>query len=238
MGYYMKIAICDDSLEDRKKVENLCKDSDFINNLECNLFSSGNELIKAIKNGIKFDIIFLDVDMPGVNGIEVGKLIHQIFPLCIIIFITSYSEYAVESYDCEAFHYFVKPFDTQKFYDVLKRALKRLGIIHQYHIVKSRGFPTKIAIHDIFYIEYSLKHVIYHLENDSIEVVDKLSNVYESLSQYGFLQIHQGYIVNMEKIQKITKTSVVLKDNRQIPMSLRKKQEVLLEYSTYISRYT
>lgn len=234
----MKIAICDDSLEDRKKVESLCQNSDFINNLECKLFCSGNELIKAIKSGIKYDIVFLDVDMPGCNGIEVGKLIHQLFPLCIIIFVTSYSEYAVESYDCEAFHYFVKPFDTQKFYDVLKRALKRLGILHQYHVVKYHGFPTKIAISDILYIEYVRKHVVYHLENNSIEVVDKLSNVYESLSQYGFLQIHQGYIVNMEKIQKITKTSVVLKDNRQIPMSLRKKQEVLLEYSTYISRYT
>lgn len=234
----MKIAICDDSLEDRLRIKNLCHKAHLIDNVEYKLFDSGKTLLETIKSGEKFDIVFLDIDMPEINGIETGKILNRISPLAIIIFITSYPEYAVESYDCQAFHYFLKPFDDTRFFTVFERALNRLGIIHQYHVIKRHGLPIKILISDIYYIEYSRKHVIYHMKNESIEVVDNLSNVYDQLSPYGFIQIHQGYIVNMDKISKLTKDTVILQNSCEVPMSVRKKQYVVIEYSKYLTRYT
>ena len=234
----MKIAICDDSSLDCAAVERLCVSADFIDNVECRSFLSGNEMLCATTEGERFDVVFLDVDMPGKNGIEIGKILRETFPQMIIIFVTSHPEYAVESYDCEAFHYFVKPFDEKKFNDVLKRAMTRLGIIKKYHVVKRGGFPVKIAISEIYYVEYCQKHVIYHLKNQNIDTVDKLSNVYEKLSEYGFLQTHQGYIVNMDKIQCFTKNSVILQDGSKIMLSARKKQDALMKYSKYIERCT
>ena len=234
----MKVAICDDSFEYRIKIQNICQKAYKGNNIEYRLFETGKNLLASIESGDKFDIIFLDIDMPEINGIETGKVLNEISPLVIIIFITSYPEYAVESYDCQAFHYLLKPFEEEKFITVFERALNRLGIIHQFHVIKRHGLPIKILISDIYYVEYSRKHVIYHMKNESIEVVDNLSNVYAKLSPCGFIQIHQGYIVNMDKILKLTKDTVILQNNCVVPMSVRKKQDVVVEYSKYFTRYT
>jgi len=79
---------------------------------------------------------------------------------------------------------------------------------------------------------------IYHLKDHTVDTVDKLSNVYEKLAEYGFLQTHQGYIVNMDKIESFTKNAVVLQDGTEIMLSARKKQEVLMKYFKYIERCT
>lgn len=234
----MKIAVCDDSAIDCSVVERLCASADFIDKAEVRSFLSGNDLLCAASSGERFDIVFLDVDMPGKTGIEVGNILRESFPKMIIIFITSHPEYALESYDCEAFHYFVKPFEETKFYTVLRRAMTRLGITKKYHIVKKNGFPVKIALSEIYYVEYCQKHVIYHLKDHTVDTVDKLSNVYEKLAEYGFLQTHQGYIVNMDKIESFTKNAVVLQDGTEIMLSARKKQEVLMKYFKYIERCT
>jgi DNA-binding LytR/AlgR family response regulator len=95
----------------------------------------------------------------------------------------------------------------------------------------------KIPINDIYYIECCRKHVIYHLKNKTIETVDKLSSAYNALSDFGFYQIHQGYIINFDKVYEFKDYSVVLEDKRTVMMSVRKKREVLLAYAKYTERF-
>ena len=234
----MNIAICDDSVKDRNFIKEFCEKSNIVENVTCSHFSSGKDFLKAINNGQIFDILFLDVDMPGINGIETGKGLRQIDQNTIIIFITSYPEFALDAFECEAFHYLVKPCSPNKLMEVLKRAANRLGVMQKYHIVKIRNQTIRLPLADIYYVEYYRKHVIYHMKDEEIITIDKLSNVYKALSKFGFYQIHQGYLVNFDKVKNFKKYAVILDDDRSVMISVRKWSEVLVAYSKYVEDFT
>lgn len=234
----MNIAICDDYEHDCMLIKKYCEESSILVYTKCTTFFSGNEILVAYKNGQRFDVVFLDVDMPEINGIKVGTSIRSYDKDVIIIFITSYPEFAIDAYDCEAFNYLLKPCNPQKLNDVLARAVDRLKLLHKYHNIKIRNQTLRLPISEIYYIECCRKHILYHLKDDVIETTDKLSNVYDALLKYGFYQIHQGYIVNMAKIKRFDDYSVILEDGRDVMISVRKKAEVLIAYSKYVERYT
>jgi len=207
----MKIAICDDCQKDAENIKHLLENPGIFEISDISIFLSGDELISQIDCGTRFDIVFLDVEMPDKSGIEVGKSIRRHDRDAIIIFVTSYPEFAIDAYECEAFNYLLKPCNPEKLYEVTSRAVSRLGLLNKYHIVKIRNQTIRIPISDIYYIECQRKHILYHLKNETIETTDKLSAVYDALCNYGFCQVHQGYIVNMEKIKGFDKYSVSIK---------------------------
>lgn len=234
----MRIAICDDNKRDCERLQSYCEGSKELFNIKYTTFLSGDELLASFENGQRFDIVFLDVDMPGRSGIDTGKTIRQYDKNVIIVFVTSYSEFALDAFECEAFHYLIKPCDPAKLDDVLKRAAGRFGIQNRYHVVKVGTQKCRFLISELYYVEYCQKHVIYHLKGEDIEATDKLSNVYDILSKYGFYQVHQGYIVNLEKIKRFEKFDIILDDDRKVSMSVRKRKNVMLVYSKYIERFT
>lgn len=233
-----KIAICDDSENDAKQLLECCKKTNVLFQTSYFYFSCGQDLIRNLENGKEYDIVFLDVDMPNLSGVETGKIIRDLGKKAIIIFITSYPQYAIEAYDCEAFSYILKPCDVSKLTDVLKRVVGKLDLQHAYHIIKVRNESRRIKLSDIYYVECSGKNVVYHLENEIIKVSDKISNVYQALKDYGFCQSHQAFVVNMEKIAKFDNNNfIVLINNERVDISVRKRKETLLAYTKYIAKY-
>jgi DNA-binding LytR/AlgR family response regulator len=234
----MKIAICDDFLLDAQHLYDICMESDLLNESTIDIFTSAQSLLSLYeRNSQCFDLLFLDVDMPQITGIELGKTIKTLSPRTIIVFTTNYPQFAIDAFDCEAFHYILKPCCKEKVYYVLDKVFSKYQLTHKYHIVKVKNQTYKIPINDIYYIECCRKHVIYHLKNKTIETVDKLSSAYNALSDFGFYQIHQGYIINFDKVYEFKDYSVVLEDKRTVMMSVRKKREVLLAYAKYTERF-
>ena len=175
--------------------------------------------------------------MPHLDGIEVGKRLRRENKDVIIIFLTSHPEFALDAYECEAFHYLLKPCSMNKLVDVLNRALSRIGILHRYHVIKTKNGSVKLPLSDIYYIECLDRHIIYHMKDGDVTTRDKLSSVYESLRPFGFCRVHQGFVVNMDKIVGIEKDSVLLSDGRSVMMSVRKKTEVSLAYMKYVEKF-
>lgn len=233
----IKIAICDDSAIDAKHLKSICESCDLPDKLEVSLFSNGESLLTALSVS-NFDVIFLDIDMPRINGIDVGKAIRQEKEHAIIIFCTSYPQYAIEAYDCEAFHYVVKPCTRDKIQNILVRAINKLRLTRKYHSVKVQNKILKFSISEIYYVEYCQKHIIYHLADRTIETTGRFSDINNELKKYGFYQIHQGYIVNFEKVRDFKGYTAVLEDGRDVLISVRKKSEVLLAYAKYVENLT
>lgn len=234
----MIIAICDDCVRDRDRLKSCLTDSGIGEDNEYRLFSSGEELISESEKGCAFDIVFLDVDMPCLDGIETGKRLRRDNKNVIIIFVTSHPEFALDAYECEAFHYLLKPCDSERMREVLERAQARLGILRQYHVVKTKDRTVKLPVSDIYYIECLNRHIIYHMKDEDMVTRERLSDVYDALRPLGFCQVHQGYIVNMDKIKSIEKDSVALEDGRSVMMSVRRKSDVFLAYSRYVEKFT
>ena len=231
----MKIALCDDSAQALDHLHKMITASN--PHVQCDTFVSGTALLEVFLSTAQYDAIFLDIDMPETNGLELGRLIKQHAPKTMLVFVTCYPQYAVEAFDCEAFHYLLKPVAQDKVSQVLDRLMRCYLEQNRYHTVKIRHETLRILICDIFYIECCQKHVLYYTGNSVYDTVSMLKTVYEDLKPYGFFQVHQGYLVNMDKISHFDGFDIVLSDSRRVPMSVRKRTEVLTAYARYIEEH-
>lgn len=234
----MKVAICDDSPNDATYLKSLCVDDENLAFACISVFHHSADLIRIYQTGPMhiFDLIFLDIDMPEANGIQVGRIIRSNDPDAIIVFVTSYSQYAINAYDCHPFHYILKPCQPEQIQDILRKVHEQYIISHQHHVIHTRERILRIPLQDIHYVEYRRRHVVYHLNGQEVETNAKLKDVLTTLQPFGFFQIHQGYIVNLEKISEIRDYDVVLSTGEKVPISIRKKSEVVLAFSNYAQR--
>ena len=181
-------------------------------------FSSGEEFLGAFTAG-KYDLIFLDIYMDGITGMETAKRIRRADHGCRIIFITTSPEFAVESYDVSASFYLLKPTERTRAVEVAT------------HFGK-----TVLPVHDISYTEYVRRQVLIHLKNgQDMEVSMSQKDFSALLLQYPwFCDCIKGILVNFEDVDKLLEDRFLLKSGIQIPISrlkYRNVREQFLEYS-------
>ena len=232
----INIAICDDSHYDITALQTACEKCDLPCSINIEAFQSGKDFLESHKNK-KYDIIFLDVDMPDINGLDVGKRIRQTDQNVIIIFCTNYPQYAINAYYCETFRYLVKPCSQELLQEALVRAIAKIRILHKYHVVKIKNKVQSLPIADISYIEYCRKHIVYHINGESIETTGRFQDIVDELHKYGFYQVHQGYTVNLSKVKDIQGYYVFLDTGEKVMISIRKKSETLLAYAKYTEEF-
>ena len=231
----MRIAICDDDNFERDAIKRMVGNISICKTATISGFADGSTLLKA--HGIEpFDIILLDVDMPDRTGIEIGNHLRKSDSASILIFVTSYPQYAIEAYDCDAFHYLLKPINRVKFEQVLTKAVNHYNTMHASVRLETRNGIYVIPVNDIYYIECLRKNLIYYTAQQRYTVRDTLSNAMSKLHPYGFCQTHQGYIVNMSKIKRIAANEVTLLDNTTVMISVRRQKEVEQTFTYYLER--
>lgn len=233
----IKIAICDDQIAGQKSLHNLVRNSKVFENAEYTFFEDGNSLVNTYNSGSKYDFVFLDVDMPVVNGIEAGIQINKIDPRTIIIFYSAYPQFAVDAFDCNAFHYIVKGIDNEKFTRILKRAYDKYRRLNELFVVKLKDGVISIPVTEIYYVEYMKKHLVIHTENGEFDTRDSMTNACEKLCSLGFCLCHQSFLVNFEKVYRIMKSDVVLVNGEKVMLSVRKRADVIASYNRYIESY-
>lgn len=232
----IRIAICDDDKTYCEKLkQRICETNLFVNP-QFHCFDNGVDLLKEYQKGTRYDFVFLDIDMPQVTGIELGKKINVKDPDAIIIFVTSYSQYAIEAFDCHAFNYLLKDADDNRFDFVLLKAIKSYQKAHKSILITTKDGAFRIEISRIYYVECCQKHIIFHLKERQFSTKQTLREVYGLLAQHDFCQVHQGYIVNWEKAVSISAKNVVLDNGEKVMISVRKYREVLSSYSEYVKR--
>ena len=218
----MKIAVCDD---EKQFIDEVCsllnawaKQHDI--QLSIFKFTNGDDLIDAHKSSC-MDLIFLDVIMPLLNGIETAKELRRSDTSVPIVFLTSAKEFAVESYEVKAFQYLLKPLDETKLRRVLDDFLKTsLLPEHCFTAQTAEGF-CKIPITDICYLEAQNKHVLVYLtDGRTIEIRELFSKCQEAFSEEnGFCRCHRSYIVNLNHVEQFSKTTLVTCGRVTIPIS-------------------
>lgn len=229
----MKIIICDDQkseyLQLRELLDKYCKERYF--DLDVQYFSSGKELIESQIEEV--DLFFLDVEMPGLNGIETGKEIRKRNKNCEIVFVTNYIQYALQGYEVQAFRYLLKPIDGNHFTEIADHLFEKIRKSSSFIQIKGRSDTKRVLIGDIVYAETSQRHLLIHTKNQRIDCYQTMEKLEESLSQHGFYRCHHAYLVSMEEIAQIKGNDAVLKDGTVIPISKAKKKQfkqVLTDY--------
>ena len=198
----MDIAVCDDNLSDREIIRQQLSIyfSDKFIEYNIDSYENGVNLIYSIEDGEYYDIIFLDMYMDKLNGIQVAEKLRNMNYKGKIIFLTVTSKYAVESYDVEASGYLVKPHDIDKISMVLDRVLSNYENVHTYQI-KKRNSVIQVLYSEIEYIESSnSKCILHRTDGNEYTIYKKLNDIEEEINHRAFLRCHQSYLVNMNKI--------------------------------------
>lgn len=200
------------------------------------IFHSPLELLAEIEKGGHFDILFLDVIMPGQNGINVAREIRQYDQTVKIIFLTSSSEFAVESYTVNAFFYYVKPIEAEVFGRLMDSAVSECEREKKDSLIlRCKSGITRIVLEKLMYCEVIGRTLIFHMENginlESIGSMDELSG---ELARYGsFLRSHRSFLINMEYIQSISYKAITLDNMEKIPIPHGKCSEIKNLYLEY-----
>lgn len=234
----MKIGICDDDSFFTKEIRNrLSAFRTDTEGFDISDFSSAEELIEHYKSGGYFDILFIDIEMKGISGIEAAEIIRALGPRTIIIFVSAHSDYIFEAFRIEALHFLVKPVKDREFNEVFLRALKKYRAVNASIILKWESTRNKIQIDKISYVEGYRRHLCVHTATGVYEAVGKLSEMYGILSPHGFVRVHQGFIVNMNYIKSFKTDEVELTDGTRVPVSVRKRQDALKVYDNFIRKW-
>lgn len=236
----MKIAICDDEFDFCQKIKNaLEKTIGSYDTVEC--FSNGNELLYQAGNRI-FDIVYLDIEMPGIDGIETAEKLQQINSGTLVIFVSSYSCYISKAFKINAFQFLIKEYANEdEIISEYNRAKERYCLDHYLYSVKKKDTIEKIEIKKIVYIESSRRHLyVITIDGCRHEFRSKISDEEKKLKVFHFVRIHESVLVNMAYIRRIDPSSLVLKyqGNEHIPISRKYKESLMNEYNLYISGYS
>lgn len=227
----MRIAVCDDEelfrIEFKSVLDKVLINAEY----DIDTFSGGSSLYEAfIKE--PFDLVFLDIEMPGIDGITLAKRLRALSENVHIVFLTSHIEYALEGYEVNALRYLVKPVDINKLGEVLKYIQDKKNNSRQI-MIKQEGEDIVIDLSDVIYIESMDKNVRIVTSKKEYITRYNISDYEEELKNNGFFRIHRSYLISLSKVKKIVKNDVVMDGDSSLPVSrsnVKALKEALYSY--------
>lgn len=224
----MKIAICDDNEYFIKYIEKEVSKL-HIKNIDYDIFISGDELVTFInRNGlnIKYNIYFIDIEMPGKNGIETASFIRKYDNKALIVFITEHKEYVYNVFEVLPFRFLIKPIKSEELSKVLYEAIDHISTKSELFFFKIERQNYQIPFEEIIYFENCKRKVRLYTSEISYEFYDKITSIITTLNPNLFCQIHASYIVNMEYIRAINDTYLTISTGAILPISKKFRKEV------------
>lgn len=232
----IKIAVCDDDLKFvgaiQEYLEQLAKEEHFELEIEC--FLSGNELLQEYEKGILFDLIYLDIEMHGADGIETAKQIRRKDYHVLIVYISSHEEYLRQLFEAEPFRFLPKPVEYSAFRMVFRQAAER--ILEQqsnYFHFKTGKSMIKVPCKEILYFESAGRKVIVHMVQRSYEYYGKLNEIEEHLKDMRFVRIHKAYLVNIDNVEAFQYERVAMSDGTILSISQKNRPRIRSEFWKY-----
>ena len=228
----MKIAICEDDIKNQSLLESYLEE--YPADLEWKIFSSGEELLAHIKEDKDyFSLYFMDISLPGIDGIQTCAQIRKRDQKALIVFVTDYKEYVYEVFQVLPFRFLIKPVKKEAFSKVLREAADFLRLHDRRLTFRIRQTMYEIPWGEILYLEGDLRKVHLHTVLGEYTFYGKLEKLKEQLTPGGFFQCHKSYVVNPEYIRASRETSIILRNGEEIPVSKsfrKKSKEKHLQY--------
>ena len=213
----VRIAICDDEEIYRVQLKTVLDKLLVNDEYDIDTFSDGNILCGAFSE-CPYDLVFLDIEMPSVDGITLAKRIRSVSESVFIVFLTSHIEYALEGYEVNALRYLTKPVDINKLKDVIKHVQEKQKKARQI-IIREDGEEIVIDVGDVIYMEAMDKNVRIVTSGGEFVTRYNIGDYEEELKNDGFFRIHRGYLISLSKIKKLVKNDVVMEGDTALPVS-------------------
>ena len=202
-------------------------------------FLNGQELLRAISEGKVYQLLFIDIEMPGLNGIEVCRRIRAVNEECLIIFISNKENMVFETFEVQPFRFIRKshfgdelPALADSIHQALAPKEETLLTLAEEHSSAVYSF----RINEILYVEVIGKYSEIHTTTQTVSLRYKLSQLAEELVPHGFLQPHRSYLINCRYIFSIEKNVVILDDQTEVPLSRSRAGEIRKAFLAFSRR--
>ena len=238
----MNIAICDDDLKHINLIEDMIYDlSQKLDNFKPDIdaYLSGEELLRLIDVKDFPSILFIDVEMPGLNGIQTARELRKLSEQVLIIYVTSYETYTLESFEVRPFRYLLKPIDIKKFARAFYDAIEYINNSNSYVFFKKGKDHIQIdssSIISIFSESGRKLRVKTNNELDDEVFYGKIKNIEKELNPLSFVKINSGTIINLKRVKILNAHEVIMIDGSILPISKNRKKSVIDLYSSFISK--
>lgn len=230
----IRIAIVEDNAQDRAGIKGVLEQMARQDALQFGIteFPSGRAFLGSFQSD--YDIILLDIEMPGMNGMDMARAIRKMDSTVIIIFVTNLAQYAVDGYEVEALDFVVKPINQYSFAMKMKRAIarttKRTDEVIQ---IRTDRETLNLHIAEIRYLEVSGHYVIYHTNDGPVSEYTTLKEAERKIGKSFFVRCNRCYLVNLRYISSVRKDTVIV-DGAELVISRPQKKSFLMAFSEYL----
>lgn len=228
------VGICDDEKVQRTMLRRIVEQTLELDGLSGRIleFADGEGLLNLFsRERYACDVIFLDIELGGANGVDTARSLRRLNREAVLIFVTGYEDYVFHGYEVGALNYILKPYREEKIREVVREALDRLEKRRDTFIsVQSGTTIRKVNVKEILYLYSELRKIIIVLEDGShIEIYGKLGEMKERLPGY-FVRTHQRYLVNLTRTDRLDPGGVWI-ENTKLPVSRSRYQEAAATFS-------
>lgn len=228
----VRIAICDDEKKTadglRTLIEEACKSLDIL----IEVYTDGNVLLQRFEKK-SYDVVFLDIEMPAIDGLSVARKLRELSAEVFIVFLTSHVEYAIKGYEVNALRYLTKPPVKDKVYEIIEYVQKKQADEKTLWIKTNDG-EKKLKLSEIIYIEALNQKMIIHASSGNFEVWGKLNDYEDKLCGDGFFRIHRSFLVSLSKVSGISGCNIKVLGGEELPVGRTKVnafREALILYA-------
>ena len=230
----MKFAIVDDEKKATDLIETYIARFMTENHFEIqtSVFHNPENFLEAYTKD--YDLVFLDVEMPGLNGIETAKELRRMDGNVVIMFITNMAQYAIHGYEVEAVDYVLKPLSYADFAMKVQKALRYIARNEDANVkLCTKDGMIHLAVSDIYYIEVRSHYLIYHTTREEYMVRGVMKETEEQFSKYHFARCSHGYLINLKYVQSVN-GNIVTVAGEEITLSRSKKNDFMEAFARYI----
>ncbi len=226
----LRISICDDDTIFAANIETHISAYCEANRIksEISVFFTAERLIEAMESGQHFDLIFLDIELGAINGVEAGTIIREglLDDITQIIYVSSHESYAMELFKNQPFDFLIKPISREKLFNCLDKFRRKTYNQKTYFEFSTNKVASKIAVQDILFVSSMARKLMIHTKSETLETYMKLEDFLSRPESCNFVQIHKSFAVNSLHVSAYHYDHIILSNGERLVITRTYKNKV------------